>query len=263
MTSHAELRSSYVAESLLFCNQLLTHWRRGPAVTIQAVFLPTFLLIMYQLLVGESILRITGADSIYGLVPTCAVAGAMFGALAAGMTIPVERDSGLLSQMWLLPVRRGSALTGRLLAEAVRTVVATALITAVGIGMGLRFEGNLLALIAFLLVPSVVVVIFSMAIVAIATRSKRGTVLVWFVVPAISLVFASSGAPPIEMLPTWMQPLVRLQPMSATISAMRALAEGGPVLEAVLVGTLWAVGLVAVVAPLAISGYRAAAESGR
>ena len=90
---------------------------------IQALLFPTFLLITYKLLVGKSIMRITGTDSLYGLVPMCAVAGAMFGALAAGLTLRIERDSGLLSRLWVLPVNRASALTGRLLAEAVRTLV--------------------------------------------------------------------------------------------------------------------------------------------
>ena len=98
MTANAPPRSSLAAESLLFAGRLLTHWRRQPAVLIQALLFPTFLLITYKLLVGKSIMRITGTDSLYGLVPMCAVAGAMFGALAAGRSISLERDSGLLSQ---------------------------------------------------------------------------------------------------------------------------------------------------------------------
>ena len=123
-------------------------------------------------------MRITGTDSLYGLVPMCAVAGAMFGALAAGLTLRVERDSGLLSRLWVLPVNRASALTGRLLAEAARTLVGAALITAVGVALGLRFEGGWLAVIPFLLVPVLVVVVFSTAVIAIAVRSKSGALLI-------------------------------------------------------------------------------------
>ncbi len=99
MTANAPPRSSLAVESLLFAGRLLTHWRRAPTVPIQALLFPTFLLITYKLLVGKSIMRITGTDSLYGLVPMCAVAGAMFGALGAGLTIRVERESGLLSQI--------------------------------------------------------------------------------------------------------------------------------------------------------------------
>ena len=127
----------------------------------------------------------------------CAVAGAMFGALAAGRTIRLERDSGLLSRLWVFPVHRASALTGRLLAEAARTLVSAALITAVGVGLGLRFKGGWLAVIPFLLVPVLVVVVFSMAVIAIAVRSKTGAVLIWLGVPSIGSVFSSSGVVPV------------------------------------------------------------------
>jgi ABC-2 type transport system permease protein len=248
-------------ESLLFAGRLLTHWRRAPTVPIQALVFPTFLLITYKLLVGKSIVRITGTDSLYGLVPMCAVAGAMFGALGAGLTIIGERDSGLLSQLWMLPVNRASALVGRLLAEAARTAAGAALITAVGVALGLRFEGSWLAVIPFLMIPVLVVLVFSTATIAIAVRAKSSAMLFWLAMPSIALVFSSSGIPPVDLLPSWMRPLIPLQPMAPVIESMRALAQGGPALWPVLLSLLWALGLAAVVGPLAVRGYRAAAET--
>lgn len=262
MTANAPPRGALAVESLLFAGRLLTHWRRAPTVPIQALLYPTFFLVTYKLLVGKSIVRITGTDSLYGLVPMCAVAGAMVGALGAGIAIIAERDSGLISQLWVLPVNRASALVGRLLAEAVRTLLGTALITAVGVGLGLRFEGGWLAVIPFVLVPVLIVVIFSAAVIAIAVRSKSSALLVWLTVPAITLVFSSSGVTPVHMLPSWIRPLIPLQPMAPTIESMRALAQGGPALGPLLLSVVWAVGLGAVVVPLAVRGYRAAAESG-
>jgi ABC-2 type transport system permease protein len=261
MTGRTPPQGSLAGESLLFAGRLLTHWRRAPTVPIQALVFPTFLLITYKLLVGKSIVRITGTDSLYGLVPMCAVAGAMFGALGAGLTIIGERDSGLLSQLWMLPVNRASALVGRLLAEAARTAAGAALITAVGVALGLRFEGSWLAVIPFLLIPVLVVLVFSTATIAIAVRAKSSAMLFWLAMPSIALVFSSSGIPPVDLLPSWMRPLIPLQPMAPVIESMRALAQGGPALWPVLLSLLWALGLAAVVGPLAVRGYRAAAET--
>ena len=262
MTANASPRSSVAGESLLLAGRLFTHWRRAPTVPIQALLFPTFLLIAYKLLLGKSMLRITGTDSLYGLVPMCAVAGAMFGALGAGLTIIGERDSGLLSQLWVLPVNRASALVGRLLAEAARTFVGAALITAVGVALGLRFDGGWLAVIPFLLVPALVAVVFSTAVIAIAVRAKSSAALFWLAMPSIAFVFSSSGIPPVGMLPTFIRPLITLQPMAPAIESMRALAQGGPALSPLLLSVVWAVGLAAVIGPLAVRGYRAAAESG-
>jgi len=262
MTTNTVVRSSLASESLLFAGRLFTRWRRAPTVPTQALLFPTFFLITYQLVVGKSIVRITGTDSLYGLVPMCAVAGAMFGALGAGLTIIAERDSGLLSQLWTLPVHRASALIGRLLAEAARTLAGTVLITAVGVALGLRFKGSWLAVIPFVLVPVLVVLVFSTAVIAIAVRSRSSTLLVMLSIPSITFVFASSGVTPIHMLPSWIRPLISLQPMAPAIESMRALAQGGPALWPLLLSLVWALGLGAVVGPLAVRGYRAAAESG-
>lgn len=261
MSVNTPPRNSLAAESLLFASQLLTRWRRQPAVLIQALVFPTFLLIAYKLLAGKSIIKITGTDSLYGLVPMCAVAGGMFGALAAGRGISFERDTGLISRLWVFPVHRASALTGRLLAEVARTLVSSALITAVGVGLGLRFERGWLTVIPFILVPVLVVVVFSMAVIAIAVRAKSGAVLVWLGVPATGSVFASSGVVPIHMFPSWLRHEIHLQPMWPTIESMRGLAQGGPVLWPLLLAIVWALGLAAVLGPLAVRGYRAAAES--
>ena len=262
MTANAPLRSSLAVESLLFAGRLLTRWRREPVVPIQALLFPTILLITYKLLVGESMMTITGADSLYGLVPMCAVAGAMLGALGAGLAIPAERKSGMLTKFWMLPVHRASALTGRLLAEAARTLVGTALITAVGVGLGLRFNGGWLAVIPFILVPVLVVVVFAMAVIAVAVRSENPATLTWLGMVPVGAVFCSAGTPPVEMLPPWIQPVIQLQPMWPTIESMRALAQGDPALWPLLLTFAWAIGLAAVIGPLAVRGYRAAAEFG-
>ena len=162
----------------------------------------------------------------------------------------------------MLPVNRASALTGMLVAEAARTLLGTALVTAVGVGLGLRFEGGWLAAILFLLVPVLVVVVFSMAVVAIAVRSQYGGMLVWLGMVSMGAAFASAGVPPIETLPGAMQPVTQLNPIWPAIESMRALADGESALGPLLLTSAWALGLAAIIGPLAVSGYRTAAESG-
>ena len=91
---------------------------------MQALLFPTFLLITYYLLVGESFMR----DHRHGqsLRPSADVRhGRCDGGRPRSRRRPSpERDWGLLSQFWALPVNRASALTGRLLAEAARTLAA-------------------------------------------------------------------------------------------------------------------------------------------
>ncbi|WP_299565950.1 ABC transporter permease [uncultured Mycolicibacterium sp.] len=252
-----------LSESLVFAEQHFTRWRRDPLVPTQALIFPTFLLVTYYLLVGKSVLRLTGTDALYGLVPTCAIAGAFSGAIAVGLTLPYERDARLLTRYWVLPVHRASALTGRLIAEALRTLAGTVLITGVGIGFGMRFQAGPLGLLVYLLIPVLVSLVFAMVVIAIAVRAKDGTVLIWVGVPAITAVFASSGSPPVESLPSWMWPLLKFQPMQPIVDSMRTLAQGGAPTWSLFYTTLWIVSGAVILAPFAVRGYRVAVESAR
>jgi len=75
-------------------------------------------------------------------------------------------------------------------------------------------------------------------------------------------VFASSGSPPVESLPSWMWPLLRFQPMEPIVESMRSLALGNFPLGSILQSLIWIVGLAAMIGPWTVRGYRAAAESG-
>lgn len=259
---HAALDSTLVSETRLHARRLLMGWGRAPEVLIQSLIFPTFLLVVYKLVLSESIRELTGDDSLYGLVPMCAVAGALFGALGTGVAIPMERESGLLSRLWTLPVYRASALTGRLVAEAVRALAGSIIITGVGVALGLRFTQGCFAAVAFVLVPVLMVVGFATVIVAVGVLANGKNIVLGLSTVCFLLLFFNTGMVPVEVFPEWLQHVVRAQPMSPAIEAMRGLAEGGPVLVPTLQTLAWVAGLVAVFGPIAVRNYRVAAESG-
>lgn len=257
-------RTSFVAECLLFAGWHLTRWRIQPLIPIQSVVFPTLLLAIFHLLTGESMVRLIGSDNLDGLVPMCALAGGIVGALGAGFSIPAERASGLLSRLWTFPVHRASALTGRLIAEAARALLSTALITAAGVAFGMRFDRGWSAVIPFLLVPVAVVLAFAMVVttVALAVGPEGTATFAWLGTVSVGLVFGSAGVAPVELFPQWLQPVIRYQPMSPAIETMRALAEGGAVWGPLVVTVGWVLGFAAVFGPAAIRNYRIAAEAG-
>ncbi|BAX93779.1 ABC transporter permease [Mycobacterium shigaense] len=259
--SQTSLRA-FVTHSGLEAGRLLRRWRRDPVVAVQALLFPTLLLVVYKLLIGKAVLAVTGHDSLYGLVPMCAVVGAIFGTLGAGLALPAERESGLLAKLWVLPVHRASALAGRLIAEATRATASAIVLTVLGIALGLRFTYGWIGLPAFVLLPVVISAGMATVVIAIATRADGKAMVTWLGAGCIVLLFLNTGVAPAEVFPGWLQPVVRFQPISPTIEAMRALAAGGPVLRPLWQVALWTGALVAVFAPVAVRGYRAAAEVG-
>lgn len=260
--SYAPSLTAFVSHSASEAGRLLRRWRRDPIVAVQALLFPAFLLIVYKLLIGKAVLAVTGHDSLYGLVPMCAVVGAVFGTLGAGLALPAERESGVLTRLWVQPVHRASTVAGRLVAEAARTTASAVVLTIFGVALGLRFSYGWIAALAFVLVPVAISAGMATLVIAIAARADGKAMVTWLGAGCVLLLFLNTGVAPAGVFPGWLQPVVRFSPISPTIEAMRALAEGGPVLSPLWQAALWAGVLVAAFAPVAVRGYRAAAEAG-
>lgn len=260
--SYAPSLTAFLSHSASEAGRLLRRWRRDPIVAVQALLFPAFLLIVYKLLIGKAVLVVTGHDSLYGLVPMCAVVGAVFGTLGAGLALPAERESGVLTRLWVQPVHRASTVAGRLVAEAARTTASAVVLTIFGVALGLRFSYGWIAALAFVLVPVAISAGMATLVIAIAARADGKAMVTWLGAGCVLLLFLNTGVAPAGVFPGWLQPVVRFSPISPTIEAMRALAEGGPVLSPLWQAALWAGVLVAVFAPVAVRGYRAAAEAG-
>ena len=252
-------QGSLLIQTWVQAGRLLTRWRRERAVVMGSLVLPVCILFIYEAVLGERVHKITGVDSIYSLVPLCAVLSAVFGALKTSIGIAVDRRLGLLSQMWALPVHRASAVTGRLTAEAVRALIGTVLITALGLALGLRFTRGWPAALVFILIPTIMVVGFTTLVMALAIRDNARTGMTLLASVSVTLAFADIR--PISLYPNWFRPIVRAQPMSPPIEAMRALVHDGPLVWPLSMTLIWAIVLLVVFLPIAVRRYRLAAES--
>lgn len=262
MTPQPAMQGSLLTETWLQAGRLLTRWRRERAVMMGSLVIPVCILLTYEAVLGKRVYEVTGVASVYSLVPVCAVLSAVFGALRTAEGIVLDRQFGLLSRMWVLPVHRASALTGRLTAEAVRALIGTVLITALGMALGLRFSHGWPAALVYILIPPIVVVGFAAAVMALAVRTNPRTAMTLLATVTVSLAFVNPGITPIGLFPNWLQPLVRVQPMSPPIEVMRALAHDGPLVWPLAMTLIWAIVLVAIFIPLAVRAYRLATESG-
>nr|WP_082281879.1 ABC transporter permease [Mycobacterium colombiense] len=248
-------------QSWVQAGRLLLRWRRDQAVLMGSLLLPVFLLFIYKIVLGEQVQRVTGVDSVYGVVPMCAVISGLFGSLGNSVGITMDRQSRLLSRMWVLPIHRASAISGWVIAEVVRAFIGTVLITVLGAAMGLRFTQGWPSALLFLLIPSFVVTGFTALVMAMAIRKNGRTAMTWLLSATFALAFVNPGATPIKLFPDWAQPLIRMQPISPPIETMRSLAYGGPIAWPLTITLAWAVILLAVFMPVALRGYRLAAEA--
>src|ERR687893_377240 len=153
-------------------------------------------------------------------------------------------------------IARSAVLAGRILADTVRLTATVLAILGVGMLLGFRITTSPLAalagfvlIIAFGMALSWVAALIGLAVRNPETAQSAG--FIWM----FPLTFASSAFVVASTMPGWLQPFVRINPISVAADALRGLLLAGPVLTPVLKTVAWIVALTAVFAPLALRQF--------
>jgi ABC-2 type transport system permease protein len=252
--------AALVRHTILQTQRLLLRSARNPVALIETLIIPCLLLVMLDTVIGGQIQKFTGGNALYGSVPMVAVVGALSGAVASGVMLGRERDAGLLARFWVLPVHRASGLAARILAEGCRIIGGTIAVVLVGYLLGFRFERGVLAAVVFFLLPVLLGLAFATIVTAIAVFTAKATLVEGVTILTSLLMFFSTGFVPLAAYPQWIQPVVRNQPLSVAVDAMRALAEGGPLARPLTMTIIWSLGAIVLFAMPAAVGYRRASR---
>jgi ABC-2 type transport system permease protein len=161
-----------------------------------------------------------------------------------------------------LPVHRASGMFSRVAADAARIFLTTVAILCVGLLLGFRFRQGITESLAWLFVPVVFGLAFCTFINTIALYVTKVIVVESTAQIYALLMFFCTGFVPLDQYPSWIQPVVKHQPLTYAVEAMRGLALGGPLLPPMTGLLMWSAGIIAVCAiPLAY-GYRRASMRG-
>jgi ABC-2 type transport system permease protein len=250
-----------LSQTLVLTRRLLVRAARNPMTLVHALLLPVAFLLTLKVVFGDSITTITGENALYRSVPLVALLATMTGSTTGVVGITAERLDGLLARLWALPIHRAAGLLSRLTADTVRLGATTVVILGTGLLLGFRFQCGMAAIVLWVALP----VIFGLAFSVLATTAALywpKAVLVEAIQPVIILgACFCTGFVPLERYPDWVQPVVRYQPMSPAVDAMRGLSVGGPVLWPLIGALAWCVGILVACAWPMMIGYRRASTS--
>ncbi len=232
-----------------------------------AIFFSSIQPIMFVLLfryVFGGVIHVPGATYVNYLMAGVFVQTVMFGAVSTSVGLAEDLHKGLIERFHALPMARSAVLAGRTTADLVRNVGVVLLITAVGSLVGFRVQTSALSFIAGLLLILLFAyaVSWGFAIIGLSASNSETAQLAAFPV-LFPLTFASSAFVPVTSMPGWLQAFAVHQPVSQVIDASRELMLGG---KSALWSTsnvwqalAWAVGILVIVAPIAVWRYRRAA----
>jgi ABC-2 type transport system permease protein len=193
---------------------------------------------------------------LHELLPGILVQTILFITVYTGVGLNTDIRKGLYERFRSLPVWQPAPILGALAGDLFRYSLAAAIIMVLGIILGFRpdagFVGVILALalvLVFAVSLSWVWIIFGMVV---KTPESVMTTSFVFLMP---LTFASNIFVPVETMPTWLQTVVRLNPVTHLTSAARGLMHGTGVGADLFWVLAASAGIVVVAAPIALRMY--------
>ncbi len=198
------------------------------------------------------------------LMPGIFVQTVAFGSIGTATGLADDLGKGLIERFRSLPMSQSAVLVGRTTADLCRNVFVIFLMTVVGYAVGFRIGTNILMFVAGV----GVLLLFSYALAwgfaTVGLLAPNGETAQLMAFPILMpLTFASSAFVPVRSMPGWLQAWANNQPVSQVVNTARALMVGNdtPQLHAILGGTTpslvlksvaWCVGILVVLAPLAV-----------
>lgn len=253
----------FLPASLAVAHRTVLKFARTPAIIVLGTVQGAMFLLIFRYVFGGAISsgHLSYVDF---LVPGFVTTGVLFVGMGSATGTAEDVESGLFDRLRSLPMPRGAAVCGRVLADTAMLTWSLLVTTAIGFAVGFRLHASLVpAIAAFGLC-----VVFGFAfcwlfmvlgLLAGNAQAEQGAAFLVF-----PLTFVSSAYVPVRSMPGWMRGVAGHQPITVMVDAVRALCEGHAA-QAMLGHTtayyvisalLWSALFVAVFAPLAVLRYR-------
>jgi ABC-2 type transport system permease protein/oleandomycin transport system permease protein len=181
---------------------------------------------------------------------------AIFLTMYTGTGINADLRKGVYDRFRSLPIARSAPLAGKIFADMFKQVWSIVIMLGLGLIMGFELRS-----VAGAALAALVLVVFALAIswvsvlMGVIADSEEKVQIYAFVI-IMPLTFTSSAFVDINTMPGFMQAWAKVNPVTHLADSMRGLLSFGPIGEPLMWTFAWAVGILAVTAPLAMRAYR-------
>ncbi len=218
---------------------------------------PIMFLLLFTYVFGGAIAHGSTHAYLQFALPGILVLTVVFATLGTGLMLNQDITSGVFDRFRSLPIARSAPLAGAVLGDMVRYVIAVAITLGFGMILGFRITASPLSALAgcLLVLAFALAMCWLSALIGMMVKTPQGVQwlgsLLYF-----PLTFGSNVLVPAQTMPGWLQAFVKVNPMTYLTEAERALLTGGAAAGPAVKSLLWALGLFAVFAPLAVLVYR-------
>jgi ABC-2 type transport system permease protein len=222
-------------------NRELKKWYQQPFVLMMGILQPILWLALLgkAMNIGNIITGIPGVDPKLVMMHTFGTADyfsfmsmsmvaftVVFTTAFVGMSVVWDKRLGFMNKVLSTPVSRSVIILSKVLAASVRAIFQAAIVALVAFALGLSTGTNfsvwsIFGVFAIVFLISVGLASFFTALTLRATRMEMPQAI--FQLVTLPLMFASSAYFPIAQMPSWLQAVANVNPISYTIDAVRRL----------------------------------------
>lgn len=154
----------------------------------------------------------------------------LFTAMFSGMSIVWDRRLGFLNKVMGTPVARGVIPLTKVFNSVVRSLIQASVVLVIAVLLGMDVSKiTVLGVLGTFFGLFLMVLGFSSLFVMLALRSKSWeTQQAIFNLLNLPLLFASNAMFPAALMPSWLQPIVKVNPISYATDISRQLLLGSP-----------------------------------
>jgi ABC transporter DrrB family efflux protein len=247
-----------VSDTLVIAERNLVRLTRAPDLLIAFTVQPVMFVLLFVYVFGGAIAT-PGYAYVDYLLPGIIVQNIAFGGFVTALGLNEDLHKGLIDRFRSLPMARPAVLAGRTLADVATNLLSVVVLVATGLIIGFSFNASALDVLASLGILLLFGYAFSwvFALLGMLVSSPEAANSVGFLA-VFPLTFISSAFVPVDSMPAALQWFAEINPFTIIVNAIRALWIGAPAGNNVWGAVVWAVVIIAVFAPLAVSRYRKA-----
>lgn len=226
LTTPGILSGEFLQETIALTRRLFIQLKRRPTTLIAGIIQPLMWLVLFGALFKNVPEGLFGTSQSYGqfLSAGVIVFTAFSGALNAGLPVMFDREFGFLNRLLVAPLAsRFSIVMASAIFITTLSLIQTLAIMALSFFMGAGLPNAvglaIVALIVLLLVLGVTALSLGLSF---ALPGHIELIAVIFITN-LPLLFASTALVPLAFMPTWLQVIASLNPLSFAIEPIRYL----------------------------------------
>jgi ABC-2 type transport system permease protein len=178
----------------------------------------------------------------------------LFTAAFSGMSVVFDRRFGFLNKALSTPVGRGAIAISKVMQSVIRSLIQAAIVLGIAIALGMDYSHMTVVGVfgAFVILFLMSFGLSSLFVMLALRSSDWQTQMALINLLNLPLLFASNALLPVKMMPSWLQTVTQLNPVSYANDATRQLLIGAVGTTSLAVDFAVMIGFAAILAGLGI-----------